>query len=184
MKAAIYARVSTFDQNTDNQTTELQNYVTARKWTGTEYAEQGVSGAQERRPVLDKLLKDAKRRKFDVLVVWRLDRLGRNLKHLLTVIDELHALGIAFVSLHEGIDATTPAGRLQLQLLGAFAEFERNRIAERVKAGMARAKRQGKTFGPAVRVVDITSVAHLPATEAAKTLGISIATLYRRRRAA
>jgi DNA invertase Pin-like site-specific DNA recombinase len=147
MKAAIYARVSTVDQNVENQFGELRQYVQARKWQSVEYADAGVSGTKESRPALDKLLKDARRRKFDVLVVWRLDRLGRNLKHLLMVIDELHALGIAFVSLHEGIDATTPAGRLQLQIIGMFAEFERNRLIERVKAGMTRAKKDGIHVG-------------------------------------
>jgi DNA invertase Pin-like site-specific DNA recombinase len=87
---------------------------------------------------LDALLADARRRRFDVLVVWRLDRLGRNLRHLITLLEDLQALGIAFVSLNEGIDATTPAGKLQMHILGAIAEFERARIAERVKAGLQR----------------------------------------------
>ena len=94
MKAAVYARVSTVDQNTENQLIELRQYVAARKWTLTEYVDIGISGTKESRPRLDRLLKDARRRKFDALVVWRLDRLGRNLKHLLTVIDELQALGV------------------------------------------------------------------------------------------
>src|ERR1700751_6400854 len=93
------------------------------------------------------LLADARRRRFDVLVVWRLDRLGRNLKHLITLLEELQALGIAFVSLNEGIDATTPAGKLQMHILGAIAEFERARIAERVRAGLVRARAQGKRLG-------------------------------------
>jgi Resolvase, N terminal domain len=99
-----------------------------------------VSGSKDRRPALDVLVRDAKRRKFDVLVCWRLDRLGRNLRHLILFLDELSALGVAFVSLQEGIDATTPAGRLQLHVLGAIAEFERSRIQERVRAGIARAR--------------------------------------------
>src|ERR1700751_2610057 len=99
------------------------------------------------------LLADARRRRFDVLVVWRLDRLGRNLKHLITLLEELQALGIAFVSLNEGIDATTPAGKLQMHILRAIAEFERARIAERVKAGLQRAKAQGTAW----RAVPTTS---------------------------
>jgi hypothetical protein len=87
--------------------------------------------------------KDARRRKFDVVVTWKFDRLGRNLKHLITLLDDLQALGVAFVSLNEGIDATTPAGRLQMHVLGAIPEFERGRIVERVRAGLARAKAQG-----------------------------------------
>jgi DNA invertase Pin-like site-specific DNA recombinase len=98
-----------------------------------EFIDDGVSGAKERRPALDEMLKAAKRRKVDVLIVWRLDRLGRNLRHLILLLDELHALGVAFVSLAEGINATTPAGRLQLHVLGAIAEFERSRIAGRIR---------------------------------------------------
>ena len=95
---------------------------------GSEYVDHGISGAKDRRPALDELVRDAKRRRFDVLVCWRLDRLGRNLKHLITLLEELQALGVAFVSLAEGIDATTPAGKLQMHILGAIAEFERARL--------------------------------------------------------
>src|SRR5712692_8339953 len=103
MKAAIYARVSTVDQEPENQLAELRRYVEARGWTAVEYVDKGVSGAKDRRPALDRLIADATRRKFDVLVVWRLDRLGRNLKHLITLLDDLQAIGVAFVSLGEGI---------------------------------------------------------------------------------
>jgi len=148
MRAAIYARVSTFDQEPENQLQELRRYVSARGWTaGAEYVDKGVSGSKDRRPALDELVRDAKRRKFDVVVCWRLDRLGRNLKHLILLLEELSALGVAFVSLGEGIDCTTPAGRLQLHLLGAIAEFERERIRERVLAGLQRARAQGKRLG-------------------------------------
>src|SRR6266566_2341555 len=123
MKAALYGRVSTFDQEPENQLAELRRYVTAREWTSAEYVDRGVSGSKDRRPALDQLLKDARRRRFDVVVCWRLDRLGRNLKHLITLLEELQVLGIAFVSLAEGIDATTPAGKLQMHILGAIAEF-------------------------------------------------------------
>ena len=143
MKAAIYARVSTLDQEPENQLTELRRYVEARGWSGQEYVDKGVSGAKDRRPALDALLRDARRRRCDVVICWRLDRFGRNLRHLVTVIDELQALGVAFVSLAEGLDLTTPAGRLQLHVLAALAEFERARIAERVAAGLARARRNG-----------------------------------------
>lgn len=147
MRAAIYARVSTFDQEPENQLVELRRYGAARNWTAAEYVDRGVSGTKDRRPDLDRLLADARRRRFDVLVVWRLDRLGRNLRHLIVLLEELQALGIAFVSLGEGIDATTPAGKLQMHILGAIAEFERARIAERVKAGLQRARAQGKRLG-------------------------------------
>ena len=144
MKAALYGRVSTLDQEPENQLQELRRYVEARGWAAVEYVDKGVSGAKERRPALDQLLTDARRRRFDVLVCWRLDRLGRSLKHLITLLDELQAVGVAFVSLAEGIDATTPAGKLQMHILGAIAEFERERIRERVLAGLARARTQGK----------------------------------------
>src|SRR5918992_5036301 len=148
MKVAIYARVSTTEQSCENQLLELRRYCEARGWgVFKEYVDEGVSGAKDRRPQLDRLVADAKRRRFDVLVCWRLDRLGRNLRHLILLLDELQALGVAFVSLAEGIDATTPAGRLQLHVLGAIAEFERARIQERVCAGLARVKAQGKRLG-------------------------------------
>src|ERR1700746_2924665 len=102
MRAAIYARVSTLDQEPENQLQELRRYIEARGWTAVEYVDHGVSGAKESRPALDTLFRDAKRRKFDVLVCWRLDRLGRNLRHLILLLDELNAIGIGFVTLGEG----------------------------------------------------------------------------------
>ena len=149
MKAALYARVSTLDQEPENQLQELRRYVEARGWTAREYVDHGISGAKDKRPALDELVRDAKRRRFDVLVCWKLDRLGvgRNLKHLITLLDELAALGIAFVSLGEGIDATTPAGKLQFHILAAIAEFERARLRERTIAGLQRAKAQGSDWG-------------------------------------
>src|SRR5436853_1122981 len=147
MKAAIYARISTIDQEPVNQLQEIRRYVEARGWSAVEYIDRGVSGAKDRRPALDQLLADARRRRFDVVVCWRLDRLGRSLKHLITLLEELQSLGIAFVSLAEGIDATTPAGKLQMHILGAIAEFERERIRERVLAGLQRARTQGRRLG-------------------------------------
>lgn len=182
MKAAIYARVSTVDQEPENQLQELRRYVQARGWTAAEYVDRGVSGAKDRRPALDQLLADVRRRRFDVVVCWRLDRLGRNLKHLITLLEDLQALGVAFVSLAEGIDATTPAGKLQMHILGAIAEFERARIQERVRAGLARAKAQGVRLGRPRRRIDaerLASVAGLPEREAARRLGIPRSTLQR-----
>jgi len=185
MKAAIYARVSTVDQEPENQLAELRRYAAARGWEAREFVDHGVSGAKERRPALDAMVADAKRRRFDAVVVWRLDRLGRNLKHLITLIDELQTWGIAFVSLGEGIDATTPAGKLQLHVLAAISEFERARIQERVRAGLARAKAQGKRLGrPAEKLpVDrLASVAGLKHADAAQRLGVSASTIRRWRR--
>jgi DNA invertase Pin-like site-specific DNA recombinase len=182
MKAAIYARVSTLDQEPENQLQELRRYVTARGWTAQEYVDRGVSGAKDRRPALDQLLAEARRRRFDVVVCWRLDRLGRSLKHLITLLEEFQALGIAFISLAEGIDATTPAGKLQMHILGAIAEFERGRIVERVRAGLTRARAQGVRLGRPRRRIDperLTTVAGLPEREAARRLGIPRSTLQR-----
>ena len=109
---AMYARVSRLDQEPDNQLHELQRYVAARGWEAVAFVEHGVSGAKDRRPVLDQLLADVRRRRFDAVVCWKLDRLGRNLRHLVLFLDDLHARGIAFVTLGEGIDTSTPAGRL------------------------------------------------------------------------
>lgn len=179
MRAAIYARVSTFDQEPENQLEELRRYATARGWQVKEYVDHGISGAKERRPALDTMLADAKRRRFDVLVCWRLDRLGRNLKHLITMLDDVQALGIAFVSLAEGIDATTPAGRLQLHILGAIAEFERGRIRERVIAGLARAKSRGVVLGrPRLKPLALGEA--LTVRAAAAKWGVSKSTAARR----
>src|ERR1700688_1753548 len=158
LRAALYARVSTLDQEPENQLQELRRYVEARGWTAQEYVDHGISGAKDRRPALDELLRDAKRRRFDVVVCWRLDRLGRNLKHLITLLDDLQALGVAFVSLAEGIDATTPAGKLQMHILGAIAEFERGRVVERVRAGLQRARAQGVKLGRPVAIVPAARV--------------------------
>ena len=130
------------------------------------------------------MVADATRRKFDVLVVWRLDRLGRNLKHLVTLLEDLQSVGVAFVSLGEGIDCTTPAGRLQLHVLAALAEFERARIAERVRAGLARVRASGKRLGrPAIDLAlsDIARTAHLSVRDAAAVLGVSRSVVHRAR---
>lgn len=183
-RAAIYARVSTTDQTCENQLLELHRYIAARGWTATDYVDQGISGAKDCRPALDTLLADARRRRFDVLVVWRLDRLGRNLRHLVTMLEDVQALGIAFVSLAEGIDATTPAGKLQMHILAAIAEFERARIAERVRAGLARARAQGQRLGRRPHRIsgdDLERVASLSIREAAATLGLPASVLHRAR---
>jgi DNA invertase Pin-like site-specific DNA recombinase len=182
MRAAIYARVSTFDQEPENQLVELRRYVAARGWSAVEYVDRGVSGAKEHRPALDQMVTDAKRRKFDVVVCWRLDRAGRSLKHLLMLLEQLQALGVAFVSLAEGIDCTTPAGKLQMHILGAISEFERGRIQERVRAGLARAKAAGKRLGRQPYDIADTrfeAVAHLSLRPAAKALGVSRSVVHR-----
>jgi putative DNA-invertase from lambdoid prophage Rac len=181
MRAAIYARVSTFDQEPENQLRELRRYCEARGWQATEFVDKGVSGARESRPALDALVKAAKRRQFDTLVVWRLDRLGRNLRHLIMLLDELTALGVGFVSLGEGIDTGTPAGRLQLHLLAAISQFERDRITERVQAGLARARAQGRRLGrPRVTPLPADAPRGLSVRQAAVLWRVSKSTAARR----
>jgi DNA invertase Pin-like site-specific DNA recombinase len=184
MRTAIYARVSTLEQEPENQLAELRRYAEARGWTAVEYVDHGVSGAKDKRPALDAMLRDAKRRKFDVVLCWRLDRLGRNLKHLITLLDELQALRVAFVSLAEGIDATTPAGKLQMHILGAIAEFERARITERVRAGLARVRASGGRLGrprAALDQADVVRTLHLSVRRAAADLGVDRSVLHRAR---
>jgi DNA invertase Pin-like site-specific DNA recombinase len=144
--------------------------------------DEGVSGSKDRRPAFDQLVADAKRRRFDVMLAWRLDRVGRNLRHLVLLLEDLQAIGVGFVCLNEGIDLGTPAGRLQLHILAALAQFERERIIERVRSGMARAKAQGKRFGRRERIVPeemLAPVRGLSVREAAKRLGDSAATAHR-----
>jgi DNA invertase Pin-like site-specific DNA recombinase len=172
------------EQEPENQLAELRRYAEARGWTAVEYVDHGVSGAKDKRPALDALLKDAKRRKFDVVLCWRLDRLGRNLKHLITLLEELQILGVAFVSLAEGIDATTPAGKLQMHILGAIAEFERARITERVRAGLARVRAAGGRLGrprATLQPADVVRTSHLSVRRAAKELGVDRSVLHRAR---
>jgi DNA invertase Pin-like site-specific DNA recombinase len=141
-------------------------------------AGEAVSGTKERRPAFDRLVADARRRRFDVLLVWRLDRLGRSLKHLAVTLDEFAAVGIAFVSLNENIDCTRPAGKLQLQL-AAIAEFERSRIIERVRAGLARAKAQSKRLGrPRIKPAP-ADLSGMSVRQAASLWGVSKSTAAR-----
>lgn len=154
--AAVYARVSTLDQEPETQLRELRAYVERRGWRLEDphvYVDKGVSGAKDRRPALDRLMAAAKQRKVDVVVVWALDRLGRSLRHLVTTLDELSALGVDLACYTQPIDTTTPAGRLTFGVLGAVAEFERSMVRERVRAGLARARAAGTRVGrPPARV--------------------------------
>ena len=182
-KVAIYVRVSTAGQTTENQLRELRAYVAARGWTAVEYTDV-ISGTTDRRPGLDALMKDARRGKFGTVLVWSLDRAGRSLPHLVTLMDELQSLGIAFVSLKEGLDLSTAAGKLQVGILSVLAAFEKDRLRERVVCGLARARAQGKRLGR--QPYDVTEeqlrrVAHLSLRGAAKALGVSYSVVSRRR---
>jgi DNA invertase Pin-like site-specific DNA recombinase len=149
-RAAIYVRVSTDRQTVENQVRELRQIAERRGWeVVTEYHDAGISGAKGRddRPGLDEMLKDAQRRRFDVAMAWAIDRLGRSLIDLLGTIQALEACGVDLYLDQQSIDTTTPAGRLIFQITGAFAEFERSMIRQRVRAGLKRAKEAGKRLG-------------------------------------
>lgn len=148
LRIAIYLRVSTNDQSTELQRNEILAYLKARGWDSfTIYEDVGKTGTNDNRPALKKLIADAKQRKFDVVVCWKIDRLFRSLKHLILTLQEFDELGIKFISLKDQIDLTTSSGRLLMQIIGAMGEFEAALIKERVKAGLAAAKAKGKALG-------------------------------------
>ncbi len=163
MKAAIYARVSTLNgQDPAMQVRELEEYCQRRGWRAVRaYIDAGVSGTREKRPGLDKLMSDAKQRKFDAVLVWKLDRWGRSLRHFVNSLAELEALGIVFVSLKDNLDLSTPSGRLMFQIIGAMAEFERSLIVERVRSGLRNARAKGVRIGRPKVVVDSARIATL-----------------------
>jgi len=163
-RAAIYARVSTKynGQNPETQLHALRQYVRSRGWTiAGEYVDHGVSGSKDTRPQLDKLMKDARARKFDAAIVVRFDRFARSVKHLLTALEEFKALRIDFVSLNESIDTSTPMGKMVFTVLGAVAELERSIIQERVIMGLQRVKKEGKILGRPKIVIDRETVRQL-----------------------
>src|SRR6516162_3201939 len=147
---ALYARVSTRDkgQNPELQLAELREFAADRGWQIIgEFVDMGVSGSKDTRPRLDAMMRQAKARKLDVIAVWKLDRFGRSLRHLVDALAELRAVGCAFVSLRDHLDLSTPAGRMMFHVIGAMAEFERELIRERVKAGLAHARAKGQRLG-------------------------------------
>jgi DNA invertase Pin-like site-specific DNA recombinase len=152
-KVALYLRVSTNGQTVENQRHELKAIAKRHGWTiGTVFEDRGISGSKgrEKRPGLDALLKGVARREFDLVAAWSVDRLGRSLQDLIGMLCELHAKGVDLYLHQQGIDTTTPAGKALFQMMGVFAEFERAMIVERVKAGLARAKRTGTKTGRAI----------------------------------
>jgi DNA invertase Pin-like site-specific DNA recombinase len=183
VRIALYTRVSTDQQTTDNQTFELRRYADARRWTVIKEYADIVSGTTTSRPQLDQMLGDARRRRFDAIIIWKLDRLGRSLAHLVTLAEELQQIGVALVSLGENIDGSTTTGRLLLGVMASLAQFEKERLIERVHLGLARAKRQGKVLGrprqqqpTGATVADCTG---LSVRVAARTLGVSRSTAQR-----
>ena len=163
-RVAVYARVSTQrDQNPEMQLRELRQYAERRGWlVAGEYVDH-ISGSKDSRPHLNRLMADAHQRRFDAVVVWKIDRFGRSLKHLVTALADLAAYGVAFVSLRDNLDLSTPSGRLMFHVVAAMAEFERELIRERVRAGLANARAKGKRLGRRRVSVDSASVARLRA---------------------
>jgi DNA invertase Pin-like site-specific DNA recombinase len=163
-RIAVYARVSTSGghQDPEMQLRELREYVGHRGWQITEtYTDTGVSGSKDSRPALNRLMADACQRRFDAVLVWKLDRFGRSLRHLVNSLAELEALGVAFVSLRDNLDLSTPSGRLMFQIIGAMAEFERALIQERVRAGLRNARAKGRRLGRPRVIVDASRIASL-----------------------
>jgi DNA invertase Pin-like site-specific DNA recombinase len=185
MRVALYGRVSTVEQNATMQIEELRAYCQRRQWEIVEeFTDSGVSGSKESRPALNRLLADAKRRRFDVVLVYRYDRFARSLRQLVNALAEFDALGIHFVSLHEGVDTSTPNGRLVFGIFASIAEFERELIRGRVRSGLAAARTRGTRIGRPTSTVDVAQIAQLHASgvswrEIERTLGVSARTARR-----
>jgi DNA invertase Pin-like site-specific DNA recombinase len=186
MRAAIYARVSTNNgQDPHMQIRELREYCKRRGWDiEGEYVDAGVSGAKERRPQLDVLLVACRKRRVDAVVVYRYDRFARSLRQLVNALEEFRSLGIEFISLHEGVDTSTPNGRLVFGIFPSIAEFERELIRDRVKSGIAAARSKGMKVGRPRVSVDAARVAALRNSGAswstiARQLGLSAGTAKR-----
>ncbi len=185
---ALYARVSTDGQTTENQLQELRKVAKRNGWQiAKEYVDHGISGAKGRdqRPAYDEMLKAVTRKEIDVVVSWSVDRLGRSLQHLIGFLDELQSKKVDLYLHQQGIDTGTPAGKMLFQMLGVFAEFERAMIRERINAGLARARIQGKTLGrPKVSVTVENKIRKLRATgkgirKIASELKVGVSTVMR-----
>jgi len=164
-RVALYARVSTTDQSTDSQLLDLRRYVSERGWNiFKEYVDEGISGTKDSRPALNVLMNDAKKRRFDVVLVWRFDRFARSTKHLILALEEFRNLGIDFVSYQENIDTSSPLGSAIFTIISAVAQLERDIIAERVKAGLRRAKENGKKLGRPKASIDVERIQMLRST--------------------
>jgi DNA invertase Pin-like site-specific DNA recombinase len=185
-RAAIYARVSTSNnQNPEMQLEEIRKYCGDRGWiVAEEFVDKGISGAKEHRPGMDGLLRVCRKRLVDAVVVYRYDRFARSLRQLVNALEEFRALGIDFVSLHEGVDTSTPNGRLVFGIFASIAEFERELIRDRVRSGLASAKARGKHLGRPRVTVDSERITALRSTGASwakigQTLGVGEGTVRR-----
>jgi DNA invertase Pin-like site-specific DNA recombinase len=191
-RAALYLRVSTLDQTTANQERELRQAAERAGWEVTKiYKDHGISGAKgrDKRPAFNALCRDATKRQFDVVMAWSVDRLGRSLQDLIGFLSELHALKVDLFLHQQGLDTTTPAGKALFQMLGVFAEFERSIIQERVRAGLARARSEGKVLGRPRIAADIETAIRTTLAggtgmiKAAKMHGVGVGTVARISRA-
>jgi DNA invertase Pin-like site-specific DNA recombinase len=191
MRAALYLRVSTDEQTTERQERELREVAKARGWEVVEvYADNGISGSKGRfsRPAFDRLHQDATRRRFDIVMAWAVDRLGRSLQDLIAFLQEIHAAGVDLYLYQQALDTTTPAGKAMFQMLGVFAEFERSMIVARVRSGMAKAKANGTKSGNAIgrprtpealrqRIRDAYNAGGVGMRGIAKKFGVSLGTV-------
>jgi len=183
-RAGLYMRVSTIDQHPETQLLDLRQMAAQRGYEVIhEYADR-ISGAKARRPGLDELMRDAKRGRFDIVLVWACDRIARSTRHFLEVLDELNRLNIEFVSFREQIDTGGPLGRAIVVIIGAIAELERSLIVERVRAGMRRARLEGRHIGRNPLILDNASIRKercqgLSLRQIAKGHGVSTATIQR-----
>src|SRR2546426_7948355 len=184
-RVAIYARVSTTDQTCDNQLRDLRDYCRARGWTDVrEFIDTAISGTKERRPALDKLMAEVKGRHVDVVVVAAFDRFGRSVRHLVEALDLFHHLGVEFISLREQVDTGSALGQAIFTIIAAIAQLERSLIVERVKAGLRRARAEGKRLGrPRLRIdgrqLEAVIRQELPVRAAARVLGVSPSSFLR-----
>ena len=185
-RAAIYARVSTHNgQNPEMQLNEVRAYCERRQWAiAGEYVDTGISGSKEHRPALDRLLSDCRKRRVDAVVVYRYDRFARSVRQLVNALEEFRSLGIDFVSLHEGVDTSTPNGRLVFGIFASVAEFERELIRDRVRSGLAAARAKGKKLGRPRVTVDELRITELRAQgrgwkSIAAELGVGVGTILR-----
>jgi DNA invertase Pin-like site-specific DNA recombinase len=183
-RAVLYVRVSTPDQSIEPQLLDLRQMAAARGYEIVREYSDKLSGTKSKRPGLDALLSDAQRHRFDVVMVWAFDRMARSVRHFLEVLDELNHLNIEFVSFRESVDTSGPLGRAMVVIVGAIAELERNLIVERVKAGMRRAKLDGRQIGRSRLHMNREQIVHdrrsgLSLTQVAKKHGISRASVCR-----
>lgn len=184
MKVAIYARVSSSQQGTDMQLSELREYCQRRGWKIVqEFIDEGVSGIKQKRPELDALMGNAHRMYYEAIIVWRFDRFARSTKHLLSALEEFRSLGIQFISYQEQIDTSSPMGQALFTMVSAVAQLERDLIRERVVAGLRNAKAKGKRLGRPIRIADPSTIIRLRKEgksyrEIAGLLGVSPATVH------